>query len=285
MVDPSSFDILTMILIAMLGLIAGLLGGMLGVGGSVIMIPGLVMMFGIADEHLFQASAMIANVAVAAPAAWKHYQAGSTKKAVLLWMLPFAVGFVMVGVWISNMPLFAGPEGAIWLGRMLSLFLLYVVYANFVKLFGADKQDGAEAPTWNAPSHLKAKASSIGGGMGTLAGLLGIGGGALAVPLQQVLLKLPLRNCVANSSVVMVLSASFGAVMKSATLPMHSGHYEATDAILLAAFLIPTAIVGSRVGASLTYILPIRTIRIIFIVLMIVSAWKMASLGSLINAA
>ena len=57
------------------GLIAGVLGGMLGVGGSVIMIPGLTLVLGY-DQHLYQASAMVANVAGAVPAALRHHRAG-----------------------------------------------------------------------------------------------------------------------------------------------------------------------------------------------------------------
>lgn len=282
MIDPTQFDILTIVLIALIGLLAGLLGGMLGVGGSVIMIPGLVMMFGIEHEHLYQATALIASVAVASPAAWKHYRARGTVRIILIWMLPFAVGFVFLGVMISNLPIFAGPEGSVWLGRLLALFLVYVVYANVVKLLG-ERRGGDENASWPGTEHLKTKTGVIGSGMGLLAGLLGIGGGALAVPLQQVLLKLPLRNCVANSSVVMVLSSIFGALMKSATLPIHGQNYEVTDGLMLAVFLIPTAILGGHLGASLTYILPIRAIRIVFILLMAVSAWQMASLGALIS--
>ena len=132
MVNPWDFSVLQIIAVAGLGLVAGTLGGMLGVGGSIIMIPGLVMLFGIQDEHLFQASAMIANVAVAAPAAWKHYKSGGTTRHILIWMMPFAIAFVFLGVYASN--LFTGPSGARWLGRLLAVFLIYVVYANARKL-------------------------------------------------------------------------------------------------------------------------------------------------------
>ncbi len=38
----------------------GLFGGLLGLGGSTIMIPALVMVFG-ENQHLYQAAAMICN--------------------------------------------------------------------------------------------------------------------------------------------------------------------------------------------------------------------------------
>ena len=46
----------------------------------------------------------------------------------------------------------------------------------------------------------------------------------------------------------------------------------------LAVLLIPTAIIGGRIGASLTYRLPLKWIRVVFVVLMTVAAWRMASL-------
>ncbi len=56
-----------------IGLVAGILGGLLGIGGSLIIIPGMVIYMshtaagyhGI-DQHLLQAAAMIVNVFVAA---------------------------------------------------------------------------------------------------------------------------------------------------------------------------------------------------------------------------
>ncbi|MEO1237618.1 MAG: TSUP family transporter, partial [Planctomycetota bacterium] len=123
--------------VAVLGLVAGVLGGMLGVGGSVVMIPGLVVLLGRAtgaEQHLYQASAMIANVAVSVPAALRHRRAGAIDPGVLRWMLPAAAGCVVVGVTLSNLPVFRGADGGVWLGRVLAVFLVYVVIVNVLKL-------------------------------------------------------------------------------------------------------------------------------------------------------
>ena len=75
-------DWLNPVEIGLIGLVAGVLGGMLGVGGSVIIIPGMTIVLGY-DQHLYQAAAMVANVAVSIPATMRHYKAGAVMAPVL----------------------------------------------------------------------------------------------------------------------------------------------------------------------------------------------------------
>ena len=270
-----------------IGLAAGTLGGLLGVGGSVIMIPALTAVFG-PEQHLYQAAAMAANVAVALPAARRHWQAGTARPDVLRWMLPAAVAAVLLGVAASN--LFEGDTAERWLKRVFAALLVYVVVMNARKLWRSGEreassegshQDTHESENASTPrSPLPAPrflSASVGGVMGFVAGLLGIGGGAIAVPLQQVALRLPLRSCIANSSVIIVFSAAIGGVVKIATLGRHG--LEPKHALILAACLAPTALVGGRLGASLTHRLPLWQVRAAFIALMILAAWEMAGLG------
>ncbi len=273
--------------ILFLGLLAGILGGLLGVGGSVIMIPGLAMILG-PEQHLYQAAAMIANVLVSLPAARRHHKAGATHWPVLKWMVPTAVAFVLLGVVVSNLPVFEGSAGGIWLGRILAVFLVYVIYANLRKLLKPSAPATPAipaAPTQSATLHdddeqeqpqSAIRSGTVGSVMGFIAGLLGIGGGAVAVPMQQTLLKLPLRKCIANSSVVICFSASIGALVKIATLPQHG--VTPWSALALAIALGPTAFLGGRIGAMLTHRLPTRQVRLAFVLLMCVAAWKMAAI-------
>ena len=94
--------------------------------------------------------------------------------------------------------------------------------------------------------------------------------------LQQTILRLPLRSCIANSSAIICISALLGGIYKVGTLSQHG--YDWRTGLLVAAALAPTAWIGGRLGASLTHSLPIRQVRIAFILLMIVASWKMAAL-------
>jgi len=288
---PQLSDPLILLALVTIGLLAGTLGGMLGVGGSVVIIPGLAMVFGRGEnQHLYQAAAMTVNVAVAIPAALRHRKAQAVMPQVLRWMLPAAVGFIVLGVVLSNLPVFRDEQGGVWLGRLLALFLLYVIYLNVLKLARAPRfSEGSPAPNptppdatehpHTTPTITPPRSITVGGIMGTTAGLLGVGGGALAVPLQQTLLHLPLRNCIANSSAVMVFSAAIGACLKLATLGQHD--IPIASALLIAVILAPTAIVGARLGAGLTHTLPVRGVRLAFVLLMVVAALKMAAIPNL----
>lgn len=292
-----AYTTLDLALVALLGLFAGIQGGMLGVGGSVVMIPGLVFILGRptgADQHLYQAAAMIANVAVSVPAALRHRKARAMTPAALRWMLPAALVFILIGVSLSNLPVFAGADGSIWLGRILAVFLIYVVFVNVQKLrkptpkplaapLPANDQTAAMDADGDTAHATPARGLAVGSIMGTIAGLLGIGGGAVAVPLQQTLMKLPLRSCIANSSAVICVSAGVGAIYKNLSLaghPVLPGVEPITwvQGLTLGLLLAPTAWLGGRLGAALTHRLPLRVIRVAFIALMVLACWKMAAL-------
>ena len=266
-----------------IGFLAGLFGGLLGVGGSTLIIPGLTLIFGY-NQHLFQAAAMIVNVVICVPAAVRHYQAGAMVPTVLGWMVPWAVLFVMGGVWMSNQSVFHGAEGGLWLGRVLAIFLVYVILVNVRRLWQPEGPDGSipiavgqsmregdqkspMARSETTPVSQPSRAAIVGMVMGAVAGLLGIGGGAVSVPLQQLMLRLPLRCCIANSSAVICFSAVLGAWYKNMSLDTHHWHWQASA--VLALLLAPSAWLGGHWGAGWTHRLPVRHVRLAFIGLMV----------------
>ncbi|MFG0258117.1 MAG: sulfite exporter TauE/SafE family protein [Phycisphaerales bacterium JB043] len=250
----------------LVGLIAGLLGGLLGIGGSVIMIPSLAIIFGSRDpstQHLYQASAMAVNVAVSVPASIRHWRAGATHTRLLKLVLPAALVSIVAGVLLSNM-----IDGR-FLRLVFALFLLYVAGTLFLKAT-------RKHPDLH-PDHERvtpARGGLVGLIMGSAAGLLGVGGGVLAVPAAQTLCKVPLRNAIAVSSTAMCITASIGATIKITTLPEH-GH-PAMEALRIALIMTPSAILGGWWGARLTHVLPVHVVRWVLLILLLVAAWRMA---------
>ncbi len=260
----------------LIGLLAGLLGGLLGVGGSLVIIPSLILYlsatangYGGQTQHLLQAAAMLCNFFVAAPSVLAHRRAGAIMSSVVGKLIPGALMGIIAGVALSNCDLFAREKGA-YLGVGLSLFIVYVVFYNLWRLFtSTNLSDGFEPDQ----DYSSIKVVSVGVVVGLIAGLLGIGGGALCVPAQQIVLRIPLRRAIANSATMIMCVSLFGAVYKNATLASHQ--IEVMSSIKLAAMLIPTAIMGSFVGGKLAHKLPRKVLRGVFIVFMVVVAFKM----------
>ncbi len=259
---------------AAIGLIAGLLGGLLGIGGSIIIIPGLILYLSQTGryegsvQHLIQAAAMICNVFVAAPSVLAHWRAGMIMRSVTLPLVPAALAGILLGVYVSDTSLFARQNG-VYLAMILAGFMVYVAgYNGFRLMTNTDLEHGFD----ERPAPPIVGVGSVGLVMGFFAGLLGIGGGAICVPMQQILLRIPLRRAIANSAVTIVCVSSVGAVFKNATLSLHHG-IAVTQSLQLAAMLIPTAIVGSYVGGKLTHALPRRVLRLVFIVFMLLVAY------------
>jgi len=259
-------------IILIVGFVAGILGGLLGIGGSVIMIPSLsILMQGNehVDQHLIQASAMVVNVAVAIPSAMRHYKAGAVRMEVVRWMLPIGLLAILLGVLLSD------QFSASVLKQIFAVFLFYVTGINAWKLLRKSDSKPVEKRAQEKTNRFGIVI--VGTIMGGSAGLLGIGGGVITVPAMQLILKMPLRNCIATTATVMCVTAPIGAAMKLVNLS--SVHHRSPGlALFIAVLLIPTAIFGARLGARLTHTLPLVLVRLVFTILLLVAALRMSGL-------
>ena len=253
------------------GLVAGLLGGLLGIGGGVVNVPAIALLLG-RDIHLAQAASMNVTVFVAVPAAIRHWMHGGLRKEAAVRIVPFGIVGILLGVtasiWIPNK----------WLGLVFGLFLVYVFATNLVKLIKPKAVPGADGPEHDSAQLSVFRCGIVGSCAGFGAGLLGIGGGLITVPLSQMICQMPLRQCIATSSTVMCFTALVGATFKDITLPDVPGIAEGVTwytPLEISVWLIPTCLIGSWVGARLTHVLPLNVVRVAFVILVGVAAIKM----------
>ena len=267
-----TIDPLDLVAAAVIGLAAGLIGGLAGIGGSVIMLPGMAWAFGYPEgdhsrHHLYMAAAMVVNVIVSVPAALRHHRERAIQFPVLKRLLPPMLIGVVSGVLVSNM-----IDGR-WLKIMLAGFIVVYCLNNLVRIVRRHDESHEEALT---PRTNPAVILGIGTFVGFTAGLLGLGGGVLLVPLLQMAARLRLRHAIATSSAVLGVSALIGAALKVGTLHVHG--LTMTDALLLSLAMAPTAAIGARLGAPMTHKLPIIWVRIVITALLLVAAGRMADL-------
>jgi len=83
------------IVIALIGSVAGMLGGMLGLGGAIIIIPALVMFLGFSQQTAQGTALIMMVLPVGALAAYQYYQKGfvDVKVSLILAMFFFIGGY------------------------------------------------------------------------------------------------------------------------------------------------------------------------------------------------
>ncbi len=253
---------------AAIGAVAGLVGGLAGIGGSLIMLPALALIFSYDDsarteQHAFQAACMLVNVVVALPATWKHRQAGVFRPDLLRWVVPSMAVMIVVGVLLSNQ--FDGRT----LQRILAALVVWDCSVNMYRLFR--RVDESKLGPERAGPGVMVLA---GGSAGLAGGLAGLGGGVLVVPVLQLVGRVPLKQAIATSSAAMCVSSAIGAAIKLGTLREHGR--DMSESFVLALLLAPGAIAGAMVGATLTHKLPVQVLRVAVSAVLLATAVKLA---------
>jgi uncharacterized membrane protein YfcA len=274
------------------GLFGGMIGGLLGIGGSVGIIP-LATIFISPDKQQLQCAAMLCNVAVASTAYRRYLMAGKIEWTFARRIVPAAIVFVLAGVAASTV------IDASSFRVMFAGFLLIVAVREFRLL-----AIGSEHAPDDARELSPARGAGIGAIMGFLSGLLGIGGGVVGVPLMRAWARIPMKRAVVTSVCTMVPLAMVGATMKSITLwntpvdangatmsTLAAGSTAAATtstaassatipsnalipALLIAACLIPTAMVGSWIGATINVHVTGKAVRwVLATYLPLAAAW------------
>jgi len=252
--------------IALIGLAGGLGGGLFGIGGGLVIIPGLTMISG-GSIKTFQVAALPVGVCVAGSSAVKNLRAKMINWRWIRWALPATI----LGSWIGSM--LAGSLDARILEVLFGCFLTATALRESWALWWGKEQDGKATPLRAAP--VPVLALILGTLMGALSALLGIGGGILAVPWLRMLGGLPLRSTVATSSILVLLTSTFATLARIIPILRSEGFAGLHDEARLMICLLPGEVIGGYLGAVLMYRLQVRKLAAGFIVLLIVFAARL----------
>jgi uncharacterized protein len=181
----------TLLLPLLAGIPIGLAIGLIGGGGSILAVPLLVYVVGVASPHVAVATAAIAVAVNAATGVVNHARIGNIK-----W--PCALVFAAAGVVGAALGAQAGKtvDGA----RLLAAFgvLMIVVGALLLKPRKTPPQPNVRL-SYETASQLLPRLIPIGFGVGLLAGFFGIGGGFLIVPGLMLATAMPLSTAIGTS--------------------------------------------------------------------------------------
>ena len=190
------------------GVLAGVLAGFLGIGGGTILVPILVALG--KDPIQAVATSSLSIVMTSLGGSVQNWRMGLLKvdRVVLLGFpaLVTAQGGVALAQFLPDRHLLLAFGGLLLLNVYLVEFRKRVVAEG---RGGAETTDSPEAPDPqpNSPWHPTAARLVAGGTAGLLAGLFGIGGGVILVPLQILLLGDSLKQAIQTSLGVIVLTA------------------------------------------------------------------------------
>ena len=197
------------------GLLAGVLAGFLGIGGGTVMVPVMVAL-GLSGVQAVGTSTL-AILVIALAGSVQNWRMGYLNlNNVLLLGLP-AVITSFLGTALANY----FPEYILL--AAFGLFLLFNIYLIGVKkrvVFYAKQQQGSEAVDFSPqeeslPMNPLMARGIIGGTAGFLAGLFGVGGGVVMVPLQILLLKEDIKTAIQTSLGAIVITALSACVWHS----------------------------------------------------------------------
>jgi uncharacterized membrane protein YfcA len=263
---------------------AGLMGALLGLGGGVFVVPALVLIFQVPTIVAIGTSNVAVVATSTAGAASYVRQRLSNIRLGLVLLISTTVAAI-----ISSLVAEYLPE------QVLSgLFAVILTYTAFTMLRGrAQKPVSVADPSateltktglnldlgaryYDAATgkHVDYTPTNVRAGFGisaiagVIAGLLGVGGGIVQVPVMNLLMRVPLKVASATSNYMIGVTATSAAFVR----------YTHGDINLLIA--VPTALtvfLGARVGAWLVPRTPNERLRLIFGWVAIVIALLMAA--------
>ena len=237
-----------------LGLAVGYASGLFGVGGGFMLTPLLISLFGV-PPGIAVGSGLAQMIVISITAARRHAAAGYVDVKMAGWMAPGVVTGAFAGKWLLDWLSSLGQ--LTFLGQrhpaaslILSIIFFVLLTGTALRLWVGDASSAGfvdDGPLrWsNGPVPVQLPASGIkpfsvvtlllGGTMaGVMAGLLGVGGGIIVVPLLVYGFGIALRMAIGTSSALVLVSAVVGA-----TAHLIGQHINLTlvAALLLGSFL------------------------------------------------
>lgn len=259
-------------LVAVFGtsLVAGLFGSLLGLGGGIVVVPVLTLLLGV-DIRLAIAASLVAVVATSCGGAARYVRSG---------LANLRLGVVLEAATVAGALCGAAAFGVV--GSQVLFVLFGVVVALVAVRMALTSEAGRNVAVAAVPDHWSRRlglsvsvapapdvpayaVTRLGTGLGVsfvaglLAGLLGIGGGILKVPVMNLAMGVPLKAATATSNLTIGMTAAASAAMYLA---------RGDIAPLLAAPVAVGVLAGATVGSLYLPRMSSRWLRRVFVLVM-----------------
>lgn len=256
---------------------AGLLGSLTGLGGGVIVVPMLTVLFGV-DIHFAAGASLISVIATSSGAASAYVKEGFSNIRIGMFLeIATTVGAV-VGAYI------AGIISANIISIIFAFILAYSAVTTFLKKdsqltfepdtlatrlnMNGNYPDGSRLISYNVQKVPQGFSMMI--FAGALSGLLGIGSGAAKVVAMDQIMKIPFKVSTTTSNFMIGVTAA-----ASAGIYLKNGYIHAALVMPVMLGVLSGAFLGARILTSASS----KTLKIIFSVIILVMAFEMFKNG------
>lgn len=262
--------LLLVIYCAVLGSGVGFLAGLLGIGGGLVIVPILsiiLLHFGVLPNEQVVIGAIATSLAsilfTSTSSAIAHHKNGNVPWELAPWIMTG----VALGALISGFMAALLPEQVVRIVFAVSVVLIAL------KMFYSSKSNEPTRRKMPNRGVLTTLTTIVGG----LSAMIGIGGGALLVPLLT-FFSIDMKKAIGCASACGIVIALFGSI---GYITSGSTHFALSDGFagfvyLPALFgIVSTSWFTAPMGAKATQVLPVSTIKKLFSVLLLAMAGNM----------
>jgi uncharacterized membrane protein YfcA len=261
-------------------ILAGLLGALTGLGGGVVIVPVLALLFKVDIRYAIGAS-VVSVIATSSGAAVAYVKEGLSNIRIGMFLEVATTLGALLGAYLT------ARISSHWIAIVFGVVLLYSAFASF--------RHRAAQPIDAAPSPMAAKLELTGVvpatkhcpeqpysaariplgfgimfGAGTLSGLLGIGSGAVKVLAMDQAMRLPFKVSTTTSNFMIGVTAA-----ASAGIYLARGYI----APMIAMPVMLGVLAGSLIGTRILVRVNVSTLKIIFALVIVVLGAEMIYSG------
>ena len=235
-----------------IGMMAGLISGSFGVGGGIIIVPGLVVFLQF-TQRLSHGTSLLAILPIAAAALVGFIFHDSIDVVYGLFLGLGSIFGALLGTKLL------GSISNIWLARIFSAALFVAAARLFIEI-PVESQELSLSPVTAMVLVV------IGVFIGVMAGLLGIGGGLVLIPILMIFFGTAAPVAKGTSLLVTLIAGATGTWSN-----YRNANIDIPVAVKIGLAGVPTALIGSQ----LAMVMSDRVSNVLFALLLLVSAARL----------
>lgn len=259
-------------------ILAGFLGSLTGLGGGIVIVPLLTVVFGVDIRYAIGAS-LVSVIATSSGAASAYVKEGFSNMRIGMFLEVATTVGAIIGAAIAIL------MNASVIAVIFGLVLLYSAYMSFrpkppdmdslqEDYLATKLRMNSSYPTPNGEKSYNVKRVPFGFGImfiaGILSGLLGIGSGAVKVLAMDNVMIIPFKVSTATSNFMIGVTAA-----ASAGIYLHEGYV--TPGIAMPVML--GVLIGSTIGAKMLFGANTKKLRLVFTLIILALGLQMMYSG------